>query len=179
MGHYCKNPGTGRTVGVISAPKRGDRHGVPEGFEYASPRNTRTPAVLRLVGLILLLAAICGAGGCIVTQLKATSNRPVDECMDVFVHAMIQQHTMDNICIFPFASPPVEKFTTLKQLRVDSFLTKILKSCIMSLWCKFCLFSRFPIQLPAPRCSGIADLFKGWSGKLQARKSHRQSFVPP
>jgi hypothetical protein len=26
--------------------------------------------------------------------------------MDVFVHAMIQQHTMDNICIFPFASPP-------------------------------------------------------------------------
>jgi len=77
------------------------------GFEYASRgKNPADSALIRLMGVIVLLLTICGTGGCIATQLKATSNRPVVENMDVFVHAMIQQHTMDTICIFPFASAP-------------------------------------------------------------------------
>jgi len=77
------------------------------GFEYASRRrNPAASILLRLPGIILLLLAICSAGGCIATQLKTNSNRPVGENMEIFVQAMIQQHTMDSICIFPFASPP-------------------------------------------------------------------------
>lgn len=44
--------------------------------------------------------------GCLATRLKATSDRPVEASMEVFVQAAIEQHAMDSICLFPFISPP-------------------------------------------------------------------------
>jgi hypothetical protein len=52
------------------------------------------------------MLAICGASGCIATQLTETSSRPVEAGMQVFVNAAIVQHTMDRLCIFPFSAPP-------------------------------------------------------------------------
>jgi len=61
---------------------------------------------LRLMGVIALILAICSAGGCITTQLKATSSRPVDAKMEVIAHASIGQHSMDSVCLLPFITPP-------------------------------------------------------------------------
>ena len=61
---------------------------------------------MRVLAVTALLLAVSAGGGCISTQLKATSNRPVDTKMDVFVHSEIGPHMMDNLCIFPFSSPP-------------------------------------------------------------------------
>jgi hypothetical protein len=58
------------------------------------------------MGTVALILAICGNGGCIATRLKATSNRPVDASMEVFVRASIEQHSMARVCLFPFTSPP-------------------------------------------------------------------------
>ncbi len=80
-----------------------------QSFRFKQAWRRRYPATwapIRLAGVIALLVAICGAGGCIATQLKATSKRPVDASMEIFVHAMIEQHTMESVCIFPFVSPP-------------------------------------------------------------------------
>ncbi|MGA2936866.1 MAG: hypothetical protein ABSF52_07185 [Syntrophobacteraceae bacterium] len=75
--------------------------------QYASERRTVEISVpLRLMGVIALILALCGNGGCIATRLKATSNRPVDASMEVFVRASIEQHSMDSVCLFPFTSPP-------------------------------------------------------------------------
>ena len=77
--------------------------------QYALERATGLTEVFystRLLGAVVLLLAICGASGCIATQLKETSSRPVEAGMEVFVHAAIGQHTMDRICIFPFSAPP-------------------------------------------------------------------------
>jgi hypothetical protein len=75
--------------------------------QYASERRTTETSVpLRLLGAIALILAVCGNGGCIATRLKATSNRPVDASMEVFVRASIEQHLMDSVCLFPFTSPP-------------------------------------------------------------------------
>lgn len=61
---------------------------------------------MRLLGLIVLLLASCGASGCIASRLQATSSRPVNASMEIFVQASIGQHTMESICLFPFDSPP-------------------------------------------------------------------------
>ena len=75
--------------------------------KYASERRTvETFVPLRLMGVIALILAVCSNGGCIATQMKATSNRPVDASMEVFVRASIEQHSMDSVCLFPFTSPP-------------------------------------------------------------------------
>lgn len=76
--------------------------------QYASERRRVKTSVLplRLLGAIALILAICGNGGCIATRLKATSNRPVNASMEVFVRASIEQHSMDSVCLFPFTSPP-------------------------------------------------------------------------
>jgi hypothetical protein len=61
---------------------------------------------IRVLGVLVLLLAISSSGGCIATRLKAASSRAVEMKMDVFVHSEIGAHVMDNICIFPFSSPP-------------------------------------------------------------------------
>lgn len=53
----------------------------------------------------MLLAASCVAGGCITSQLKATSSRPVEATMDVFAHAPIMEYSMDSACLFRFTAP--------------------------------------------------------------------------
>lgn len=60
---------------------------------------------VRVVRGIALLLAICCAGGCIATQLKAGSCRPVQTDMQVFVNSAPELHWRDNICIFPFSAP--------------------------------------------------------------------------
>jgi hypothetical protein len=70
-------------------------------------RTVATSTPIRLLGvLVALILAVCGNGGCLATRLKATSNRPVDASMEVFVRASIEQHSMDSVCTFPFTSPP-------------------------------------------------------------------------
>jgi len=61
---------------------------------------------IRVLGVLALVIGISGTGGCIYTQLKAVSDRAVEIKMEVIVHSEIGPHMMDNICIFPFNSPP-------------------------------------------------------------------------
>jgi hypothetical protein len=76
-------------------------------FEYVSgPRPFAISTPVRLLGAIALMLAVCGMGGCVASQMRATTNRPVDASMTVFVRASIEQHTMDSVCLFPCASPP-------------------------------------------------------------------------
>ena len=77
----------------------------------------------RLLGAFVLLLAICSSSGCLWTQLKETSSRPVEAGMEVFVQASILQHSMDRICAFPFSAPPemaaaTAQFTSAFQARL-------------------------------------------------------------
>lgn len=77
--------------------------------QYALERATRFIEIFsspRLLVTVIILLAVSGTGGCLVTQLQDSSKRPVEAGMEVFVHAEIAQHTMDRICVFPFSSPP-------------------------------------------------------------------------
>lgn len=76
------------------------------GRYACEPRTVETSAAMRLLAAIALLLATCTAGGCISTQLKATTNRPVEANMKVFVKAPIAQYAMDSVCMFPFRAPP-------------------------------------------------------------------------
>lgn len=78
-------------------------------FKHASGRKDGSgPAAyarVRLLGAIsLILAAF--AGGCIATQLKAVSKRPIHASMEVFARAPIEHYVMDTLCMCPFTSPP-------------------------------------------------------------------------
>ncbi len=76
-------------------------------LKYASgpgPFTLSTP--IRLLGAIAVMLAVCGMSGCVASQMRATSDRPVDASMTVFVRASIEQHTMDCVCLFPCTSPP-------------------------------------------------------------------------
>lgn len=44
--------------------------------------------------------------GCIATQLKGKTDRPVETEMEIFTHSAIEAHLMDLVGIFPFSSPP-------------------------------------------------------------------------
>lgn len=75
--------------------------------KYASgpgPFVISTP--IRLLGAIALILAVCSNGGCLASQMRATSNRPVDASMTVFARASIEQHSMDSVCLFPCTSSP-------------------------------------------------------------------------
>jgi len=61
---------------------------------------------MRLLRAIAVLVAGCACWGCIATQMKATSSRPVNADMEIFAQAMIEQHTMDTLCLFPFGAAP-------------------------------------------------------------------------
>ncbi len=74
---------------------------------YASKRRRVQRSVpLRLMGVTALVLTICSSGGCIATQLKATSNRPVNASMEVIAHASILQHSIDSVCLLAFTTPP-------------------------------------------------------------------------
>ena len=76
-------------------------------FKHASgPGPSEISTAIRLLGAIALILAICSAGGCITTQLKATSSRPVDAKMEVIAHASIGQHSIDSVCLLAFTTPP-------------------------------------------------------------------------
>jgi hypothetical protein len=96
------------------------------GLKYASERRTvETSIPLRLMGVIALILALCCNGGCIATRLKATSNRPVDASMEVFVRASIEQHTMDGVCLFPFTSPP--EMAAASDYLTNAFQTRLVQ----------------------------------------------------
>ncbi|MGC8491698.1 MAG: hypothetical protein ACP5SH_08165 [Syntrophobacteraceae bacterium] len=75
-------------------------------MEYRDPGRPGNHSILRIGAAVFLLAATCCLGGCIATQLKATSNRPVEANMEVFARASVLQHTMDSACLFRFSAPP-------------------------------------------------------------------------
>jgi hypothetical protein len=60
---------------------------------------------MRLFAAIFLLTATLAVAGCLSTQLKATSNRPVETSMDVFVQASVLRHMTGSCCMFPFNAP--------------------------------------------------------------------------
>jgi hypothetical protein len=64
------------------------------------------------MGLIAILLAVCIAAGCISSQMKATSDRPVDASMEIFARASIEQHAMDTICVLHFSTPPEMEATS-------------------------------------------------------------------
>ena len=76
-------------------------------FKYATERGTVAAFMgIRLLGSIAVILAGCLAAGCISTQLKVTSDRPVEASMEIFAHALVEQHAMERICVLPFVSPP-------------------------------------------------------------------------
>ena len=95
-------------------------------FKYASgpgPFVISTP--IRLLGAIALILAVCSNGGCLASQMRATSNRPVDASMTVFARASIEQHTMDSVCLFPFTSPP--EMAAASQWLTAAFQTRLVQ----------------------------------------------------
>jgi hypothetical protein len=78
-------------------------HGVRQ---CAFGRGAGAVVPLRVLGVLVLLLAIGAAGGCISSQVKGTSSRPVDTKMEIIVQSEIGPRMMDNICIFPFSAPP-------------------------------------------------------------------------
>ena len=74
-------------------------------MDRKNPGTVKSYSTMRIVAAIFLLTATWGAGGC-MTQLKATSDRPVQATMDVFVQASSIQHMMDSACLFRFSAPP-------------------------------------------------------------------------
>jgi hypothetical protein len=52
-----------------------------------------------------VFVAGCIGAGC-VSELKATSSRPVDATMEIISQALIEQHAMDTLCLLAFNSPP-------------------------------------------------------------------------
>lgn len=60
---------------------------------------------MRIGAAFFLLAGACCAGGCLTSQLKTNSDRPVEATMDVFVQASIAQHMLDRACLFRFSAP--------------------------------------------------------------------------
>lgn len=60
---------------------------------------------LRFWAAIFLLSATCSACEFITSQIKATTDRPVEATMDVFAKASVIQHTMDCACLFRFSAP--------------------------------------------------------------------------
>lgn len=75
-------------------------------MERRDPGRHGNHSILRIGIAVFLLAAACCLDGCIATQLKATSDRPVEARMEVFARASVLQHTMDSACLFRFSAPP-------------------------------------------------------------------------
>jgi hypothetical protein len=73
--------------------------------QCASKRYSGFIRVLFPVPAVTVLLLALSAGGCISTQLKAGTSRPVESKMDIFVHSEIGPHMMDTLCIFPFSAP--------------------------------------------------------------------------
>ena len=95
-------------------------------FKYASgPGPSEISTAIRLLGAIALILAVCGNGGCMASQMRATSNRPVDASMTVFARASIEQHTMDSVCLFPFTSPP--EMAAASQWLTAAFQTRLVQ----------------------------------------------------
>jgi len=82
-------------------------HGFRQGTsQHDGPKLPGVIFPIRALAVTALLLAVSSTGGCMATQLKAGSNRPVQAKMDVFVHSEIGPHMMDRICILTFSAPP-------------------------------------------------------------------------
>lgn len=66
----------------------------------------RIKSPLRLVGAFISLFVLFAANGCMVSQMKAGSTRPVEAGMEVIVHSAVERHMMDTMGLFQFDSPP-------------------------------------------------------------------------
>ena len=82
-------------------------------------------SAIRIFAAMLLLAAICCTGGCLATQLKATSPRPVEATLDVFVQASVIQHMMDSACLFSFSTPP--ELEAASPMLTSAFQTRLVQ----------------------------------------------------
>jgi hypothetical protein len=95
-------------------------------FKHASgPGPSEVSTAIRLLGAIALILAVCGNGGCMASQMRATSNRPVDASMTVFTRASIEQHSMDSVCLFPCTSPP--EMAAAAQWITTAFQTRLVQ----------------------------------------------------
>ncbi len=83
-----------------------DSHGLRQNALERGAGFARVFLAMRVMGVFALLLTIGCAGGCLATQMKAGSCRPVQMNMDVFARSSTGAHWMDNICILPFSAPP-------------------------------------------------------------------------
>jgi hypothetical protein len=77
----------------------------PRMMDHKDPATVEGYTVMRIWAVFFLLGATLAAGGCLTSQLQATTDRPVEASMDVFVQASIAQHMLDSACLFPFIAP--------------------------------------------------------------------------
>ena len=75
-------------------------------MDHRGPATVEGYPVVRIRAAVFLLVAALSCSGCLTSQLKATSNRPVESTMEVFAQASIVQHTLDSACLFSFSAPP-------------------------------------------------------------------------
>jgi len=67
---------------------------------------SRVLSPVKILGALVVFFALTVANGCIYTQERAVSDRPVTASMDIYVQSNVQMHTMNTIGVFPFTSPP-------------------------------------------------------------------------
>ncbi len=61
--------------------------------------------IMRFPATVFVLLAILCPAGC-MSQLKATSPRPVEATMDVFAQSSVLRHTSERACLLGFGAPP-------------------------------------------------------------------------
>ena len=66
----------------------------------------RIKSPLRFVGAFISIFALFTANGCMFSQMKAGSNRPVEAGMEIIVHSAVERHMMATMGLFQFDSPP-------------------------------------------------------------------------
>ena len=109
MGHksfrhkYFPQQGSSRLKLGGSVPE--EPSGVDPGNSMGRPVLSSS-AFIRFLALVGMLVAGSIAAGCVTSGLKATSARPVDAGMEIYVRSLIQQHAMDTLCMLAFSTPP-------------------------------------------------------------------------
>ena len=61
---------------------------------------------VRTLKVLAIVLALSCSSGCIASRMEATTNRPIEDAMNVFVRSGIEQHRMDTAIIFKFTVPP-------------------------------------------------------------------------
>ncbi|MCE5335882.1 MAG: hypothetical protein LLG06_14970 [Desulfobacteraceae bacterium] len=100
-----------------------------------------------LIGIPCVMLALCCLTGCIASQLKGKTDRPIESDLQIYTQSSIGSHLMDVFGLFPFSSPPEFESTTpeitaafqarilqLRPFREVKILPYAVKSSSEALW---------------------------------------------